>query len=341
MKKIILIVVLILLLIAGFFGYKLYKNNYSSNVSKAGYILIPRNAGFQQILDSIAPYIKNKEAFKKVALDKNLDKYIKEGRYQIEEGMNNTAIVNMIKAGNQMPNQFRIGDFGDVYQMIGKVTKKTEIDSLKFVDGFNKIAQKKGLSTAEELKPYFFTDTYDFFWTVTPEEFFKKFEKQYNDFWTKDNIAKQEKLGLSRNQVYAMASIVQKESGSKPDEQRKIAGLYLNRYHKGMKLQSDPTVIYAINKQNNFNKIIKRVYYKDLKTPSPYNTYMNTGIPPGPICMVSKMSVESVLDADTNNYIYMCADPKRPGYHRFTADPAEHAKNAKEYQAWLNSRNIK
>ncbi|MEF9476918.1 endolytic transglycosylase MltG [Chryseobacterium sp. 1B4] len=120
-----------------------------------------------------------------------------------------------------------------------------------------------------------------------------------------------------------------------------IAGLYLNRYRKGMKLQSDPTVIYAINKQTNFKEPIKRVLYKHLSTPSPYNTYANAGIPPGPICVVDKNSIDAVLNAENNNYIFMCADPSRPGYHKFTASAEEHAVNAKAYQDWLNSKNIK
>ena len=103
-----------------------------------------------------------------------------------------------------------------------------------------------------ELKKYFFIDTYNFFWTVTPKDFFKKFENDYNGFWTAERKSKEQKLNLSRNQVYALASLVYKETGGKPDEMKTVAGLYLNRHRKGMKLQSDPTVIYAVSKANNF-----------------------------------------------------------------------------------------
>ncbi|MGS0749262.1 endolytic transglycosylase MltG [Halpernia sp. GG3] len=154
-------------------------------------------------------------------------------------------------------------------------------------------------------------------------------------------VEKEKNSGLTRNQIYALASIVFKESGDKPDEMKTIAGLYLNRYHKGMKLQSDPTVIYAVNKASNYSKKIKRVYFKDLKQDSPYNTYANLGLPPGPICMVDKKSVDAVLNAQKNNFIYMCADPERFGFHKFTDDPAQHAINAKAYQEWLNARQIK
>ncbi|KFF14818.1 aminodeoxychorismate lyase [Chryseobacterium soli] len=341
MKKAVLIIILLIVIVAGFFGLRFYTTYYGNNVEKDGYVLIPHKANFKQIMDSIAPYIKNKESFETVAKDKDLEQNFKAGRYHIQSGAGNTHIVNMIKAGNQTANTFRIGDFGDIYQMVGKVTKKTESDSLQFVNGFNAIAVEKGYQNAEDLKKYFFIDSYDFFWTVSPKEFFKKFEDQYNEFWTSDRKSKEQQSGLTRDQIYALASIVYKESGGKKDEMKTIAGLYLNRYRKGMKLQSDPTVIYAINKQTNFKETIKRVFYKQLSTPSPYNTYANAGIPPGPICVVDKNSVDAVLNAEKNDYIFMCADPARFGYHKFTASAAEHAVNAKAYQDWLNSKNIK
>ncbi|WP_426277598.1 endolytic transglycosylase MltG [Chryseobacterium sp. S-02] len=341
MKKAILLIILLVVVVGGFFGFRFYKKYYGNNIKKDGYILIPHKANFNQILDSAAKYVDNKESFEAVAKEKGLAQYFKAGRYHFQKGLGNANLVNMIKAGNQSENSFRIGDFGDVYQMIGKVSKKTELDSLQFVNDLNAIATEKGYNNAEDLKKYFFIDTYNFFWTVTPKEFFEKFDDQYNEFWNSERKAKEEQSGLTRDQIYALASIVYKESGGKKDEQRTIAGLYLNRYRKGMKLQSDPTVIYAINKQTNFKEQIKRVFYKHLSTPSPYNTYANKGIPPGPICVVDKNSVDAVLNAENNNYIYMCADPAKPGYHKFTDSAEEHAINAKAYQDWLNANNIK
>lgn len=345
MKKssgIISIIVLLIFLIGGYFGFQYYKKYYGNNVEKEGYVLIPHSANFNSILDSVAPYLKNKETFAEVAKTKNLNKFFNAGRYQIKSGTNNTDLVNMIKAGNQTENTFRIGDFFTVYQMVGKVAKKTELDSLKFATDLNKIATDKGYANAEDLKKYFFIDTYNFFWTVTPKEFFKKFEDQYNDFWNTDRKAKEKSSGLSRDQIYALASLVFKETGGKPDEMKRVAGLYLNRYRKGMKLQSDPTVIYAVSKANNFQgETLRRVFYKYLREPSPYNTYFSAGIPPGPICIVDKNSVDAVLDAEKNDFIFMAADPEKFGFHRFTASDTEHAKNAKAYQDWLNSKNIK
>lgn len=341
MKKIILIIFVAIIVVSGFFGLRFYNKYYGNNVEKEGFVLIPHNADYKQILDSITPFVKNKDNFSDIANDKNLKENFRAGRYELKPGMNNREIANMIIAGNQTPNSFRIKDFDDVYQMIGRVTKKTETDSSDFIKNFDEIAIRKGYKNAEDLKKYFFNNTYDFFWTVTPKEFFSRFENEYKDFWTPERTEKEKQSGLSRDQIYALASLVYKETGGKPDEQRTVAGLYINRYRKGMKLQSDPTVIYAINKASNFTKQIKRVYYKDLKTPSPYNTYANAGIPPGPICIIDKNALDAVLDAEKNNYIYMCADPQRFGFHKFTDNDQEHAKNAKEYQDWLNKKQIK
>lgn len=336
------VIAVAVLIIGAAFGFRFYKKYYGNNVEKEGYVLIPHNSDFKAILDSVAPYLKNRESFAEVARKKNLNRFYNAGRYRIKSGTSNTDLVNMIKAGNQTENTFRIGDFYDVYQMVGRVTKKTELDSARFAKDLNAIAQKKGLADAEELKKYFFSDTYNFFWTVTPQEFFKKFEDQYNSFWTAERVRKQKQLNLSRNQIYALASLVFKETGGKPDEMKTVAGLYLNRYRKGMKLQSDPTVIYAVSKKDNFTEApIKRVLFKHLREDSPYNTYANAGIPPGPICVVDKASVDAVLNHEQNDYIFMCADPKNFGFHKFTASAAQHAINAKEYQDWLNSKNIR
>ncbi|WP_187477987.1 endolytic transglycosylase MltG [Amniculibacterium sp. G2-70] len=345
MKKgcaIISIIFLVLILVAGFIGYPYYKKNYANNVKKEGFVKIPKNSNFKAILDSIRPFVDDIKSFEEVAITKKLAENFKAGRYKIESGASNSNLINMIKAGNQTEDTFRIGDFFSVYQMIGRVSKKTEADSLDFAKSFEAIAKEKGLKNAEDLKPYFMMDSYNFYWTVSPEDFFKKFETQYNEFWTADREALEKKSGLSRSQIYALASIVYKESGGKSDEMKTIAGLYINRFHKGMKLQSDPTVIYAVLQSANFSIApMKRVYYKDLKNPSPYNTYAHTGIPPGPICIPNKDALDAVLNAEKNNYIFMCADPERIGFHKFTNSDTEHAANAKAYQDWLNKNNVK
>lgn len=340
MKKIIGIISLLAIAVGGVLGYRYYQKFYANNTAKKGYFIIPNKANFAQIIDSVSPFLKDKESFIAVAKSKNLGQFFSKGRYKIEQEDNNTEIVNRIKQGSQSPNNFRIGDFGDIYQMLGRVSRKTETDSLSFVKGLDEIAKSKGLNSAEDLKIYFLSNTYDFFWTVTPKQLFHRFDEEYQKFWTNDRKNLEKQSGLNRKQIIALASIVEKES-AKSEERKIIAGLYINRFKKGMKLQSDPTVIYAINKKNNFSKIIKRLYFKDLKENSPYNTYQNVGIPPEPICIVSADAIDAILNADKNNYIYMCADPNKPGYHRFTNNDVIHEKNARDYRNWLDQRKIK
>jgi len=332
-----LIIVLCILLV----GITVSNKKEEIKIIKSGFVLIPDNADFDRVIDSLSPFINYIERFEELAKAKKLDEKIKAGRYNITEDISPKELINLLALGVQKEDTFMIVHYDNVYQMIGRVARKVQADSLRFVKVFDSIAIEKGLETAEDLKYYFLSDTYNFYWTTTPEEFFKRFEKLHDDFWTQENLSKKDRLGITKDQVYSLASIVHKESGGRPDEQSRIAGLYLNRYHRGKPLQSDPTVIYAINKEANFTKSIKRLYHKHLKIDSPYNTYKRKGIPPRPICMVSKSTIENVLNAEKNDFIYMVADPKNPGYHNFTKSYREHRKYAREYHKWLNNMKIK
>ena len=159
MRKVIIVFLGLLLIGGGFFGYTLYKKYKGNNVKKSGYFLVPKDASLAQVLDSIKPYIADMEAFRDVAESKHLGKFLRAGRYRVKEGDDNTKLVNMLKAGLQTEDTFRIKDFDDVYQMIGRVARKTQVDSLGFVTVFDRIAQEKGLTSAEDLKIYFFSDT--------------------------------------------------------------------------------------------------------------------------------------------------------------------------------------
>ena len=152
--------------------------------------------------------------------------------------------------------------------------------------------------------------------------------KEYKKFWNSERKKKALKIGLSQSEITILASIVQSEQSLKYDEHSTIAGLYLNRLNKNMKLQADPTVIYAIKKkEDNFNKVIRRVLYKDLKLNSPYNTYRYSGLTPGPICMPNLSTIEAVLNPESHDYLYFVASPTNPGYHLFSKNLSEHNKN--------------
>ena len=193
----------------------------------------------------------------------------------------------------------------------------------------------------ENVLAMFIPNTYETYWNTSAEKFRDKMIKEYRNFWNKDRVAKAEKQGLNPIQATILASIVHKESVKK-DERPRIAGVYLNRLRLGMPLQADPTVIFAIKKKDgNFDQVIKRVFFKDLTMSSPYNTYMNIGLPPGPIAMPDITALDAVLDPEKNDFIYFCASVERFGYHEFAATLPEHNKNAKKYSDWINSQGVK
>jgi UPF0755 protein len=187
----------------------------------------------------------------------------------------------------------------------------------------------------------FIPNTYEIYWNTSAEKFRDKMIKEYRNFWKKERVEKAKNQGLTPIEATILASIVHKESVKK-DERPRIAGVYLNRLRALMPLQADPTVIFAIKKKSNdFDQIIKRVFYNDLTMASPYNTYMNLGLPPGPIAMPDITALEAVLNPEKNSYIYFCASVERFGYHEFATTLVEHNKNAKKYSDWINSQGVK
>lgn len=199
----------------------------------------------------------------------------------------------------------------------------------------NKDVCAKYGKTLETMPSIFFPDSYEFYWNVTPEKLVDRMYSYYNSFWTDERKAKAKAMKLSLDDVSTIASIVEEET-AKRDERGKVARLYLNRLKKGMLLQADPTVKYAIG---DFS--IRRIWGYMLKTDSPYNTYKNKGLPPGPIRMPLKETLDAVLNAPQHNYIYMCAKEDFSGYHNFAVSYSEHLANARRYQRELNKRKIK
>jgi UPF0755 protein len=187
----------------------------------------------------------------------------------------------------------------------------------------------------------FIPNTYELYWNTTAVKFRDKMIKEYRNFWNEERVAKAKAQGLTPIEATILASIVHKESVKK-DERPRIAGVYLNRLHKGILLQADPTVIFAVKKKSNdFKQVIKRVLNKDLQVASPYNTYYSAGLPPGPIAMPDITAIEAVLNPEKHSYIYFCASVERFGYHEFAVTQAEHEQNAKKYYNWINSQGVK
>lgn len=340
MKKtsIFLVVIFMILILGIIIGYPYYKNNYSSNVNQTTVIYIPTHATYEQVRVLIMPYLKDIKSFDKIAKSQKYSDKIKAGKYKINKGESNKEVIRRLYLGEQEYVHLRIKSYDDVYELVADLGKNLESDSLTFMNYLKKETTLKGFSNVEELKIYFTPETYYVNWNTSPKELFSRFEKIHDQFWTQERMRKAQNLGLSQLQVYTLASIVQREYMRK-EELPVIASLYLNRYRKGMKLQSDPTVIYAERKVHGFRLQLKRV--KNVSVDSPYNTYKYKGLPPLPICIPNDFVIDAVLNPAQTDYLFMCANPKKKGYHLFTNNAQEHMKNAKAYTDWLDSIGIK
>lgn len=335
-KKIIIgVISLIIIGIAAYF----YIQRYSNNVAHKGYLHIPTGARFEQIMDSIKPLLKNPSSFEALAKSKGIDYNFYSGRYTLKPGMSNHDIVDLIKLGKQDEISIRIGNYSSIQELAGKMSPFLEADSAQIMKSIVSAGFTQGMDTAEMLY-YFLPNTYNFHWNTSGQQFADKMKKEFDKFWTDSRLQKAMQAKMSPLQVTTLASIVQLES-AKEDEQAKVAGLYLNRLRIGMKLDADPTIIFIKKKQAGFKTKISRVYYNDLKIPSPYNTYLNKGLPPSPICMPNPSAIDAVLDPEKHDFIYFVADPQRPGYHWYAKTLAEQEKNAAVYREWLDKNNIK
>lgn len=337
-KFIIALAVIIILSLAGT-GIFYYLRYFGPNVTdKQEYLYIHTGDKFPDVYMTMQDQgiLKDTTTFMWAAHNMNYVNRVKPGKYRLKSGMSNRALINMLKSGNQEPVTLAFHNLRLKEQFAGSVAKKLEPDSvsmLRLLDS-TKFAEQYGFTT-DNIYTVFIPNSYQFYWNTTPEKFFKRMYDNYQKFWTPARKQKAQALDLSPVQVSVLASIVDAEA-LHDDEMPAIAGLYLNRLKKGMKLQADPTVIFA---QNDFT--IKRVLNRYLTKDSPYNTYMYKGLPPGPIMMPSVNAINAVLDYKKSDYIYMCAKEDFSGYHNFADNEAEHRINARKFQQALNERNIK
>ncbi|MCM1518088.1 MAG: endolytic transglycosylase MltG [Pseudoflavonifractor sp.] len=256
------------------------------------------------------------------------------GAYRVSEGMSAARIYRRLATGAQTPVRVTFNNVRTMPQLASRIADKMEFTPVEFLAACDSVLSAKGF-TLQQYPAAFFPDTYEFYWTESPARVVGQLSAQYDHFWTAERRAKAEALSLSPIEVATVASIAEEETNDRV-ERGTVARLYLNRLNKGMRLQADPTVKFAVG---DFS--IKRVLAVHLAKQSPYNTYINRGLPPGPIRVVNPATLDAVLDAPANDYIYMCAKEDFSGRHNFTADYREHLANARRYQAALNARNIK
>jgi UPF0755 protein len=304
------------------------------------FVEVPTGATYQDVKTIIAPFIENMDHFEMVADKRNYPENVKPGRFLFTNGMNSFDLVRSLRSNVPVKlafnNQERLEDFA------GRISSQIEPDSLLLLNTFkDSIFLKENGFTDENVFVMFIPNTYEVYWNISAVKFRDKMIKEYHNFWNAKRIEKANKQGLTPVEATILASIVHKESVKK-DERPRIAGVYLNRMKLEMPLQADPTVIYAIKKEaNDFQQVIKRVFYNDLFLNSPYNTYKVIGLPPGPIAMPDITALDAVLNPEKNDFIYFCASIDRFGYHEFAATLPEHNLNAKKYSDWINGQGIK
>lgn len=321
--KIILIIILTLLLLATLGLYSLL-NSRTTN-SEPRRLFLPEGTTYQALCDSLDA----SRSFRLFAETLGLDERVRPGSYVVEPHMSNLTLVRKLRNGQQDPVRLTIGKFRTPQQLNEYLNNKLMHKDFNIqLDSFHLILP----------------DTYEVYWTINPEQFMQRMEDEYNRFWTTE-VGPQGELrcdllelsdnGNARLETMILASIVDEETNNNA-EKPLIASVYINRLERGMPLQADPTVKYAVG-----DFTLKRILNKHLAVESPFNTYLHAGLPPAPICLPSKASIDAVINAKETNYLYFCASDKMDGTHRFAATLAEHNRNAAAFHIALNKRGIK
>jgi len=340
MKRILLIAGLIILSFLAFVGYQYYNWFVKSAINpNQETVVFYVQTGLNT--DSIArqmeekSILKSSKSFKKLARLKGLD-IPRPGRYVLSKKMSLNRLVNLFKGGLQTPVKMVITPIRTPEDLAGKISHYLELDSISIINGLksDEIAKSFGFDKAS-FYTMFLPDTYEIYWTTGLSSLFKRMHNEYEIFWNKKRLNEAQNLGLNQQEITILASIVYSEQLKHPDEWPIIAGLYLNRLKRGIALQSDPTLIYA---KGDFS--INRVLDVDKKIDSPYNTYKYAGLPPGPIYSPDKACINAVLNAESNNFIYMCAKPDNSGYHAFSSNLSQHNRNASKYRRWISKQGI-
>ncbi len=339
MKRFVLSALALMLLIGGFLAFQYYRWIFQPNVeleNSTQEFFIASDDDYDAVRQALSSFLEDEDSFDWVAERKGYPDLVKPGRYILLDGMSNNALVNLLRSGNQEPVNVVVPSVRTRTELAARVAKGLEFDSASFVALLNDegFCRQYGFNTTT-IFTLFIPNTYEFYWNTTAEEFVERMAREYKRFWTDERKEKAGAIGLSQSEVSILASLVQSEQGAHPDERPVVAGLYLNRLRKRMRLESDPTLIHALG---DFS--IKRVLNVHKKVKSPYNTYLNAGLPPGPILLPEVSSLDAVLEADKHNYLYMCAKEDFSGYHNFASNYRQHINNAKRYQRELNRRKI-
>ncbi|WP_010179533.1 endolytic transglycosylase MltG [Aquimarina agarilytica] len=343
-KKILLLIVAITLIVGSIFSYTIYNKIFDSNtnfdeVTKE--VLIPTGTTFNDVVTKLTPYLRDVKSFEWLAKKKGYATRVKPGKYVLIKGSNNNELITNLRSRN-IPVKVSFNNQERLENLAGRVAEQIELDSLALLQVFKdeKFLKEHGFNLNTAISMYV-PNSYQVFWNISAEAFRDKMWKEYGYFWNDKRKGKAEAIGLKPKEVVALASIVHKET-VKIKERPRVAGVYMNRLKLGMKLDADPTVIYALKKsENKWDRVIKRVLRKDLKLEHPYNTYKYKGLPPGPIAMPDISAVDAVLNYEKHDYFYFVADVENFGFHKFSKSLRQHNNYSSKYHKWVNSKGIK
>lgn len=321
--------------VAGFVLGRYYIDNKKPNFTEDYVLYVRPEMTAAQVMDSLkagAGVVRPgsvERCFRKLEVDSKM----KPGRYVVDPSATSVYVARMLVFGWQTPQNLVLsGTMRSKGRIAKKISTQMMVDSASVASALDSAEFLKGYGfTPENVFALILPDTYQMYWTASVEEIFDRLKKEYDAFWTPERDAKAKAQGLNRMQVSILASIVSGET-LKDFEYPKIAGVYLNRYKKGMKLQADPTIAFC------YDYTLDRILKKHLKVDSPYNTYMHVGLPPAPINVPPKACLDAVLNPDKHGYIYFCASPAFDGTHRFAVTYSEHLKNARAFQRELTAR---
>lgn len=309
---------------------------YPNTPDRSTFLHIPKNSTFEQVTDSMVhnKVVKNRFTFK--VASRLLGYRVLPGKYTIDPRQSNLKLILTLKKGQHYPVKFTFNNIRTKDKFLEKVGYKFLFDpqELDLLLNDRAFLAQYGFDP-ENVIGMFIPDTYEFYYDISAEEFFEKMHGYYERFWNGERLSEAATIGLTPMEVTILASIVEEENHLE-DEKPMIAGLYINRLNRGMKLQADPTVKFALG-----NFALKRIYHKDTEVDSPYNTYKYAGLPPGPIRIPEKSTVDAVLNYTRHDFIFMCAKEDLSGRHNFAKTDVEHMRNAQRYHQALNKRQIR
>jgi len=324
------------IVIGGIFFIKIVSPAFKEN--KITYLYIDEKKDYNAIIEQLESqsHIKDIRLFERLASMMKYPQSIKSGKYEIKPQLNYLELIRMLRSGNQVPVQLTFNNIRLKKDFAERIGSQMMFGQEALLDKLNQpeVCRSLGFDTTTVMS-MFIPNTYEIYWTVSINQFLERMKKEYDRFWTPERLSKAKDIPLSPAEVSVLASIVEEETASK-SEYPIIAGLYINRLRKGMLLQADPTVKYAVG---DFE--LRRILLAHLEVDSPYNTYKNSGLPPGPIRIPSIAGIDAVLNYSHHNYLYMVAKEDFSGRHNFAVTLSEHNQNAAKYREALNRNNIR